>query len=98
MTLDLNEQKRLLQLIDFLYNDVMSAGGDGDGLWFTRYYSLDDILELVKQYNDSLHFKWDVTKSEDCIIWADGQEGLVITTNENVYNNAPSWQQILIKY
>ncbi len=31
-------KEHILKLIDFMYCEMCSSGGDGDGIWYTRYY------------------------------------------------------------
>ena len=92
------KEDHLLKLIDFLYKDVLSAGGDGDALWYSRYYKVSDIYPLVEKYNKALKFPWKLELTDMDILWHDNQESLHITNNEQTYLQAPSWQQILIKY
>jgi len=87
----------IIRILKFLYEDVKDAGGDGDALWYTRYYSIDDILEVLNVLNYP-YFKIEVSDDKKTIFWGEGQEGIVITTDESIYLNAPKWQQILIKY
>lgn len=91
-------KEHLLKLIDFLHQEVLSACGDGDGLWYSKYYDIKDILPLVEEYNSKLKFPWKITVDAKTIHMDDNQESLMITNDEELYKNAPSWQQILIKY
>lgn len=88
----------LLKLIDLLYQEVRSAGGDGDALWYSRYYGIKDILSLIEEYNNSLEHKWniDFREEEGSIYWWNDQESVLITNDEEIYNNMPSWQQFLV--
>ncbi len=99
MNYDEHTRNHLLKLIDFLYYEVGQAGGDGDALWYSRFYKVENIFPLVQEYNNSLKFPWnECILDEDGINWGQGQEGVLITNNEEFYKNAPGWQQILIKY
>lgn len=92
------QKEHLLKLIDFLYNEVGSAGGDGDALWYSKYYNVNDLYNLVKEYNDKTKFKWEIQLDAPNLLWGENQEWVLITNDEDVYNNAPRWQQIIIKY
>jgi len=96
--IDEKTKTHLLKLIDFLYNEVISASGDGDALWYSKYYDVKDILYLIEEYNNQLKFKWEIRGNDKNIYWGKDQEGMIITNDEEVYKNSPSWQQILIKY
>lgn len=89
-------QIHLLKLIDWLYNEVKSAGGDGDALWYSKYYDTADLLPLVKEYNEGLKRKWTIDYTGGLIHWWNGQEGILITNKEEVYKSAPSWQQCIV--
>ena len=93
-----NNKEHLLKLIDWLYQEVISAGGDGDALWYSKYFDVKDILKLVEEYNETLRYKWKVSFDEDrkLISWEDGQEGILITNNREIYLNAPEWQQCIV--
>lgn len=91
------DEEHLTKIIDLLYNECMSAGGDGDAMWYSRYYSIDKILPLVQKYNSTLKFPLTVEHSDTVINWYDGQEGIVITTDESVYLSCPSWVQMVLK-
>lgn len=82
-----------------MYDEVQSACGDGDGLWFSEYYKVDDLFPLVQEFNSKLKRPWTTLLLDgDNIDWWNGQESLTITNNEDLYKNAPSWQQVLLKY
>ncbi len=96
--IDEENKPRIMTLIDFLYKDVISACGDGDALWYSYFYDVKDILKLVEEYNSQLLHKWEIRVYDDHINWGHEQEGIIITNNEELFNNAPSWQQVLIRY
>lgn len=94
-----NENKKhLLKLIDWLFHEVKNSGGDGDALWYSKYYDVKDILVLIKEYNETLKYKWRVEFDENrkLISWWDNQESMIITNNEEIYKSAPSWQQLIL--
>lgn len=99
-TIQDEEKQHLLSLIDFLYKEVGGAGGDGDALWYSKYYDVADIKSLIEEYNSKTPFPWEIhyDKENKRLYWGANQEGMIITNNEELYKNAPSWQQILIKY
>lgn len=49
--IDDKTKPHLLNLIEWLGEEVLRSGGDGDGVWYSRYYSIQDILPLVEQVN-----------------------------------------------
>lgn len=97
--IDEETKEHLLKLIDWIYNEIRSAGGDGDCLWYSRFYNVQDILVLVEEYNNKLKFKWEINfdKNKGEIGWGIGQQWATITNNEETYNFAPSWVQCKIK-
>lgn len=98
-SIDKDDAQHLTKIIDFLYSEVIRSGGDGDALWYSEYYNVKDILPLIEQYNNSLKFKWEIAHDEErqIINWGQGQEGVIITNDEDIYKNSPIWQQCLIK-
>jgi hypothetical protein len=96
--IDTYARQHLLTFIKWLYDETISSGGDGDGLWYSYLYNVEDIFPLVQEVNNSLRFPWDIEIKDGTIYWGRGQEGLIITNNKTLYDQAPSWQQILIKY
>ncbi len=98
--IDEDDKKHLLHLIDFIHNEVLRSGGDGDGLWYSEYYNVKDIFPIVIEWNNKLPYKWQNIdyNNIDLISISRDQEGFIITNNEEIYKNAPGWQQILIKY
>jgi hypothetical protein len=93
-------KNHIKNLIDWLYKECVSAGGDGDALWYSRFFDVNDILVLVNEYNDQLKYKWAVELRENkkTIVWWEGQQSIFITNDESVYTAAPKWEQCLIKY
>lgn len=93
------EHRHILNLISWISDEVLSAGGDGDFLWYSRFYDIKDIIKVVDQYNESMKFKWDIIFNEEGqrISCSRGQEGFIITNNEEDYKNAPVWQQGILK-
>lgn len=90
--------EHLLKIIDLLYNECVSSGGDGDALWYSRFYTIDRILPLVRKYNSTLKcpFKIDIQDGKT-IHWGDNQEWIIITTDELVYLSSPSCIQFVLK-
>lgn len=83
------------RLINWLIAEVISAGGDGDALWYSQYYHVDDILPVLQECE---LYNFTIDKKEDSITIGKDQEWMIITNNEEDWNNAPSWQQVKIWY
>ena len=47
-------------LIKWIFDEVISAGGDGDALWYSRFFHVNDILPLVEEIN--LEHKWNIER------------------------------------
>jgi hypothetical protein len=94
------DEPHIKKLVEWMFKEVESSSGDGDGLWYSKYYNVEHILKLVYEYNDNQKLKWNVRYDENdqTIHIMRDQESLTITNNENYYNNAPIWQQFLLKY
>ena len=89
-------KNHLTNLINWIIDEVISAGGDGDALWYSKYYSIDDIYLLLKEID--LKHEWKIEKHEDYISLGLWQEGIIITNNHKHWNEAPNWQQVMIRY
>lgn len=85
-------------LINWLVNEVGSAGGDGDAIWYSQYYWINDIYDIVKEYNRGTKGYWKISFDEENgrISYGAGQEGLLITNNKEDFDNRPIWQQCLV--
>jgi hypothetical protein len=96
--IDDRDKEHLLKLIDWLYQEVKRSGGDGDALWYSRFYDIKDILVLVNEYNDKLKYKWTVEldQNRNLISWGSNQEYVMITNTEEYYKTSPSWQQCIV--
>jgi len=44
-------KKHLLKLIEFLYDEVSNSGGDGDAIWYSRFYDIKQLLPIVEEFN-----------------------------------------------
>ena len=88
----------LIKLLDWMLGEVIRSGGDGDALWYSKFYDIKDILILVQEYNKTLKYEWTIGFDENRkrIFWGNGEEGIVITNNEDAYKNAPRWQQCIV--
>ena len=93
-----NNREHILKLIDLLYHECISAGGDGDALWYSRFYDVNDILPLVQEYNSKLKFPWKIELNDNNINWGDNQEWVTITNDEESYDLSPKWIQMKVKY
>ncbi len=90
----------LLSLIDFLYKEALSSGGDGDAFWYSLFYNIEDIKVLIEEYNSKLRFPWEIhyDKEKQTLNWGQYQEWVMISNNEEWYKTIPSWAQIVVKY
>lgn len=93
-------KEHITKLIDLLYNEVISVGGDGDAIWYTRFYDLNDIKALVKEYNDINKIDWEIEEDAPGVIsWGKYQEFVIITNDINCFNNSPDdFTQMKIRY
>jgi len=91
-------KEHLLKIIDLLYNECISAGGDGDALWYSKYYKINVLLPLVEEYNNTLKFPFEIKKVDETTIhWGTNQEWIIITNNEDIYNTCPVWSQFVLR-
>lgn len=89
----------IMSIIDLLYNECISAGGDGDGAWYSRFYNIQDIALLVREYNSKLKFPFNIKWiDENTLFWGEEQEAIIITNDEEKYKNWPDYIQMILKY
>lgn len=100
LNIDDADKIHLLKLIDWLFVEVTRAGGDGDALWFSKYYSVKDLYTLVNAYNNSLKYPWDIrlVENDSVLVWYDNQEFITISNKVSDFENRPSWQQVTLVY
>ena len=92
-------KEHVTNLIEFLYKEVCSSGGDGDALWYSKHYSIEDLLECFKEYNDDNAIGWKFADlSVNTFHWGNSQEWVTVTTSKELYDSSPDWQQIKIQY
>lgn len=94
-TIGTDQVPHIKELINWLIAEVISAGGDGDALWYSRFYSVDEIFSILKECD---LYDFTIDKQDNRITFGTGQEWLVITNDERDWVNAPSWQQVRICY
>lgn len=96
-------KQRIFKLLECLYDEVMSAGGDGDGLWCSRFYDINDIFPIVEEFNNSQKYPWKITKEDDndgtyILLTGHIQDYIIITNSEEKFLCPPEWQQIVVRY
>lgn len=96
----IKNKKHIKNLLIWLRDEVYSASGDGDAWWqVSKFYELEDILELVNEVNETEMglFPWEVKFDEkhQSISWGQDQEWVIIFKGEG-QNNIPSWAQCVI--
>ena len=94
-TINEDLKSHLSKLASWLIEEVQGAGGDGDGLWYSKNYSVSDIHTIVEPLLPEF---WKVNWSIDTVYYGCGEEYLTITNSSEEYENAPYYQQVLIKY
>ena len=92
------QEELVNKAIEFIYSDCMPACGDGDALWYSTWFKVKDILPLVEDYNSKLKYPLDINVKDGTIYWQREQECIIITNNESMYLNAPSWSQLTLKW
>jgi len=98
---DERNKEHLITLLKWLVHEVKSAGGDGDAIWHSNFYSIHAILPLVEELNKDIGWNIDLVKlpsEEEHIWWGANQEGVIITNDIRLWVNRPSWQQCSIQY
>jgi len=98
---DQNREHHLKTIIKWLIEEVESAGGDGDGLWYSKYFSIHDIKQLIIK-EDLLNngARWTINEHDrsDAFFLEYDQASLLITNNETDVEDKPIWQQVTLIY
>jgi len=97
------EIDHVLNLVDWLLTEVMTAGGDGDAIWVVKRYTIDSVYDLLEPRISSFagYPYWEITNIKTAerdkgpitsFSIGHGQEWLTITDTYNV----PDWSQCTI--
>lgn len=98
---DDRNKEHIATLLKWLVYQVKSSGGDGDAIWYSKFYSTDAILPLVEELNKDVEWCIDLVKmpcGKEYISWGVNQEGIIITNDERMWKERPFWQQCSIQY
>lgn len=79
--------KDIKLILNFLHKMVIEDGGDGEAVWLTKFYKLENIISIIK--NENIEPMWTVELLEEYIIWGKDQENIYITNNSEIYNKFP---------
>ncbi len=84
-------------IIKWLFDEVLSSSGDGDGIWYSNFFDINDIANFIEE-NQLAPKHFTCERHEDRIYYGQGEEWLIITNNEALFNTRPSWQQVALVY
>lgn len=85
----------LYKLVDYLFDEVMSAGGDGDAWLIISPDDYDECIQIAKKLNEIFKWPYNVREiSELETIFSQGQEALTITKDPNY--EIPIWAQCVV--
>lgn len=95
----MSEKQRILSFLKLLWESVIAEGGDGDALWRSKHLSIDEILPVLKEFNSTLEFPFEISVDEmgEKILWHRGQEYIVITSNAEIAARRPKWTSLYIE-
>lgn len=99
MSLPINDtaKKHLFKLIEFIFDEVDSSSGDGDAIWYTKYYNIKDLYNLFIEINNLKKFKWTLTwHDEHSFSLSIDQASILVTSSKNDFDARPIWQQLSI--
>ena len=99
-TIDYRNEHHVENLLNWLLDIVGSAGGDGDAIWYSLFYDVREILPIVEKLNKKVKWEIELKEKQDgrYIAWWSGQECILITNSETMWNQRPSWQQCSIQF
>ena len=90
--------ERLIPLIEWLIDEVISSSGDGDSLWYSPHVKVSVIKDFIIEHKLMPKCWGIVLETEDTLVIGENQEGLIITNDIEQYKNVPSWVQAVIRY
>jgi hypothetical protein len=93
-----DNKEHLINLLRLIQQEVLSAGGDGDTLWYSRFYDVHEIKPLIKKVNAEMNHPWEIIVESKTIHWGTNQEWAIITNDEQAFNSCPDWVQMKIRY
>lgn len=90
------EKEHVKNLLKWLIEESISAGGDGDAWWYSRNYLVRRILPIVEELNKE--YKWGISSGEHFISWSRNQESVYIVDTKEEYKNFPEWAQVVVRW
>ncbi len=100
--IDEENTNRMLLLVKFLIDEVLSAGGDGDAIWHSKYFDTKDIhrviMTKISTSPDIMPDHWSVQLMDKSILIGGDQEWLFITNSKETFDQRPSWTQCAIQW
>jgi hypothetical protein len=96
LTLRPNDE-HLINIIKWLIDEVRRSGGDGDGLWYSKIYSMDDIKQFILD-NNLLPDYWRMDVENGVLSLGDNQEWLMITNDKYTFETRPPWTQVTLEW
>ena len=87
-----------INIVRWLLDEILASGGDGDGIWLSEYFSIQNIKEFILKEGLLPHGWKIVSESGDTIVIGESQECLVITNSKKVFDERPEWQQVALVY
>lgn len=86
----------LTRLLDWLFDEISSAGGDGDAAWILCFYDLVDVRTFIVEWlknNAMLDWKCSEIKDDHFTVGRH-QECLLVTTDTK---HVPPWSQCTVE-
>ena len=84
-------------IIKWLFDEVISSGGDGDGIWYSKNYQVYDIFDFIMA-NELLPKDWEIFEIDWGYSFTHEQESLIITNEKKFFDNRPIYQQVLLEW
>ncbi len=84
-------KERVFKLLDWLFEEVINVGGDGDGVWLSVLHPIEELSPVVKEWASLKCPHWNLGVSEKSICLTYGQEWLQITTDKEELDAVSPW-------
>lgn len=96
------DDEHFRNICKWIVAEVMSAGGDGDAMWHSKYYDAKEICEYIVSAHIGKFPFTEYSKIESCeetyILSKEPETSIIITNNKEVFDSRPSWQQVSLVY
>jgi len=86
------------KIIDLIFTSVSAECGDGDAVWLSKHKELDEIKQLISDYDAKNKTGWEIKDKGKYLFWGINQEGAIITCDKEFFDSQPRYITLKINY